>query len=73
MIRYFLYIAILFSAYHLLTSCATQSTPTGGPRDTIPPVRLITIPLDKSLNYKGKTFEMEFDERIKTDKITDHS
>lgn len=71
MIKYLLYISFLISFYQLFTSCATQSSPTGGPRDTIPPVRLFTIPLDKSLNYKDKTFEMEFDERIKTDKLKD--
>ena len=56
---------------YLFYSCANITPPTGGPRDTIPPVRILTSPLDKSTEYKGKTIIMEFDERIKTDKIKD--
>jgi hypothetical protein len=45
--------------------------PTGGPRDTIPPVLINSIPFNQSLNYKGKSITLEFDERITTDKIKD--
>ncbi len=71
MIKYFLHISIIIIIYQLLTSCANVTPPSGGPRDTITPVRLITIPLDKSINYKGKSIVMEYDERINVNKIKD--
>ena len=71
MSKYLLYIIILFISYQLFTSCANVSPVSGGPKDTIPPIRLITVPLDKSINYKASTIVMEFDERIKINKIKD--
>ena len=71
MIKYFLYLIFLFTSYQLFTSCANVTQPTGGPRDTIAPIRLVTIPEDKSINYKGKSIIMEYDERIKVAKIKD--
>jgi uncharacterized protein (DUF2141 family) len=71
MIKYFLNVIYILSSYLLITSCASPSSPTGGPRDTIPPTMINSIPLNQSLNFKDKTIIMEFDERIKTDKIKD--
>ena len=71
MIKYFLYLIFLFTSYQLFTSCANVTQPTGGPRDTIAPIRLVTIPENKSINYKGKSIIMEYDERIKVAKIKD--
>ena len=71
MSKYILYIIIFFISYQLFTSCANVSPVSGGPKDTIPPIRLITVPLDKSINYKASTIVMEFDERIKINKIKD--
>ncbi len=53
MIKYFLYPILLFTFYQLFTSCANVTQPTGGPRDTIPPIRLITFPEIKALTTKG--------------------
>lgn len=58
---------IIASIY--IYSCANQGTPTGGPRDTIPPLLIETIPTNKSLNFKGKEFQFIFDERINADKL----
>ena len=69
MTKYFLYLLSFLLFYQLLSSCANVTPPTGGPRDTIPPIRIATIPQDKITNYKGKTITLEFDERLKTDKI----
>ena len=69
--KYFLSIFFFILSYALWTSCANVTPPTGGPRDTIAPVRIMTVPLNKSINYKGKTILLEFDERIKTEKIKD--
>jgi len=69
--KYLLYFIIFLSASYILSSCANITPPTGGPRDTITPIRILTIPLDKSTDYKGQTMILEFDERIKTEKIKD--
>ncbi|MCG8307294.1 MAG: Ig-like domain-containing protein [Cytophagales bacterium] len=71
MIKYFFHLCFVIATYSILSSCANITPPTGGPRDTIPPVRILTTPHDKSTNFKGTTITMEFDERIKTDKIKD--
>lgn len=67
--KYFFYITIIFLSYHFLVSCAQMQPPTGGPRDTIPPIRLFTSPPDKSTNFVAKSIIMEYDEKIKTDKL----
>ena len=64
----FPFIIILVSLY--IYSCANQGSPQGGPKDTIPPILVKSIPANKSLNYKDKVFEFEFDERINADKLT---
>jgi uncharacterized protein (DUF2141 family) len=58
--------------YHLLillglffTSCANQTSPTGGPKDTIPPSLVNSIPLDQTINYSGNEVSLTFDEFIK--------
>ncbi|MEO9965835.1 MAG: Ig-like domain-containing protein [Reichenbachiella sp.] len=50
-------------------ACANQGTPTGGPRDTIPPTLLETLPINKSTNYKNKQFKFVFNERVSADKL----
>ncbi len=47
-----------------LTSCARQSSPTGGPKDTIPPVLKAALPPDGAINFKGKELELLFSEDI---------
>lgn len=53
----------------LYTSCASQQPVTGGPKDTIPPTLISTLPAHKSLNFQGKTISLTFDEYIKEDQI----
>lgn len=56
----FLYLSIQF----LVTSCANVSSPTGGPKDTIPP-RLVTVnPPHGALQFDGKVIHLEFNEAI---------
>ncbi|NNF22181.1 MAG: Ig-like domain-containing protein [Saprospiraceae bacterium] len=40
-------------------------SPTGGPKDETPPKLVSSIPADKSLNFKGKSVELVFDEKVK--------
>lgn len=50
-----------------LSSCAKQSTPTGGPRDEDPPILLQMLPKNQSLNVKPEEILLTFDEYIKLD------
>jgi uncharacterized protein (DUF2141 family) len=47
-----------------ILSCAKQSAPTGGPKDTIPPTLVRATPPNEALNFKGKSLEMEFSELV---------
>jgi hypothetical protein len=52
-------IVILFFA-----NCARQTSPTGGPKDTIPPKLIGADPQHRALNFKGKTVELTFSEFV---------
>jgi uncharacterized protein (DUF2141 family) len=62
-------VIILFCQY-LLSNCANPKAPTGGPQDTIPPVMINAYPANGSLNVKEQTIEIEFDEWISTEKLS---
>jgi uncharacterized protein (DUF2141 family) len=47
-----------------LLSCARQSSPTGGPKDTIPPVLVRAIPPNEAINFKAKEIELIFSEDV---------
>src|SRR5690606_29691437 len=53
------FICILF-----LLSCARQSSPTGGPKDTIPPTLLKSVPPNEALNFRGNNIELTFSEMV---------
>lgn len=55
----------------IISSCASQGMPIGGPRDTIPPILLETTPEFKQLNYKGDKVVLTFDEFIIPDDVTE--
>src|ERR1044071_2531071 len=42
--------------------CARQSSPSGGPKDTIPPKLISANPKNEQTNFNGKTVQLEFDE-----------
>jgi len=52
-------------------SCAKISSPTGGPRDTDPPVILKSEPENGTVMFSGKSFTVTFDEYVVLDKITE--
>lgn len=56
-LHWFVYIIFLFS-------CARQSSPTGGPKDTIPPILIKTIPPDETINFKGNDIQLLFSEDV---------
>lgn len=55
----------------IVSSCANQGMPTGGPKDTIPPVLVGTHPNYKALNYKGSEVRLTFDEFIIPDQVSE--
>ncbi len=54
---------IFFSAL-IYFSCANIKPPQGGPKDTIPPVLVKSIPPNKSLNFKGNTIRLIYNEKL---------
>ena len=61
----------LFIALAFYTSCANQGMPTGGPKDSIPPVLIETLPVHRGLNFTGKEVRLTFDEFIISDAISE--
>ncbi|WP_169513352.1 Ig-like domain-containing protein [Flexithrix dorotheae] len=59
----------LISLAFILQKCASVQSPPGGPRDQDPPELLNTVPLNSSLNYKGKVIQFEYNEPIQLDNI----
>lgn len=56
---------LIFPIWYLIAiSCATQSTPMGGPKDTIPPTVTRYSPKENSKNFKGKDIQIEFSEAV---------
>ena len=49
----------------LTTNCAKRGTPTGGAKDTIPPVLLDANPKQGTTNFKNKSIRLTFDEFVK--------
>jgi hypothetical protein len=58
------YILPVFIFLIFLAGCARQTSPTGGPKDTIPPKLVSANPKNEQLNFKGKTVTLEFSEFI---------
>lgn len=51
------------------TSCANMGSPTGGPKDSIPPVVVRTSPGLRSTNFKGTDVRLTFDEFVVKDEV----
>jgi hypothetical protein len=47
-----------------ILGCARQTTPTGGPKDSIPPRLVSSIPQHEQTNFAGKTVTMTFSETV---------
>jgi uncharacterized protein (DUF2141 family) len=62
-------IFLSFVIIYFLTKCASITPPGGGPRDTIPPVLIRSIPEHKSLNFSGNSITLVYDEYLKIDNL----
>ena len=63
-LRYGLFIFSSLLLVLLLQQCANMVTPTGGPKDTMPPVVVEAIPENQSVNFNSKKIEITFDEYV---------
>ena len=45
--------ACLITSIIINLNCANQRTPTGGPKDTIPPILISSIPLNENVNLNN--------------------
>lgn len=66
-VKIFLLILVFLAAL----ACARISNPTGGPKDTTPPVVLKCVPENKARNFRGKSISISFDEYVILDNIND--
>ena len=69
--KVFCAVVIILLLYKLLvftSGCAQIIPPTGGPRDSLPPVMLGALPKDSTLNFTGNKITLTFDEYIQLDR-----
>ncbi len=64
-----LYIPIAFLMILSFVDCAKKGSPSGGPRDTIPPVIVRSSPENYTTNFTGDEIEIRFDEYIKLKEV----
>ncbi len=55
----------------MISSCANQGMPTGGPLDSLPPVLVSTQPGYKTLDYQGNEVRLTFNEYIIPDQVSE--
>lgn len=70
--RFIYIIASTFILELLLSYCANPGSPSGGPKDTIPPILINSNPVNGSVNFQGSELELEFSELINADKLKDN-
>ncbi len=64
----FIFLILLSIAFvHVQTGCANIIPPTGGPRDSLPPVLVASLPKDSSVNIKSNKILLTFDEYVLLD------
>lgn len=64
-----LYIPIAFLFLLSFVDCAKKGTPTGGLKDTVPPIIVRSNPENYTINFTGNEIEIRFDEYIKLKEI----
>lgn len=60
----YLSLAITIIILLIALSCAKQTVPQGGPKDTIPPALVSSVPANKQTNFKSQTITLTFDEFV---------
>lgn len=67
----FIFPVLVGACWLFNTGCANIIPPTGGPRDSIPPVLLKVSPADSTLHFEGNRISFDFDEYIVIDNPQD--
>ena len=62
--RYGFFLVALLLVSVLAQRCANAVAPTGGPKDTTPPMVKTAVPENNSTNFNGKKIELTFDEYV---------
>ncbi|HZK62025.1 MAG TPA: Ig-like domain-containing domain [Anaerovoracaceae bacterium] len=62
---------LLSALFILVSACAKISSPSGGPRDRLPPVVVKSLPSNGSKNFKEKILTVTFDEYVVLDNINE--
>lgn len=55
---------LIFPIWIFLLSCASITTPQGGPKDSIPPSLIKSTPRPNQTNFNGTNIELQFDELL---------
>jgi len=66
-ISYLILLLFFIPKMVLLSSCANIIPPTGGPRDTLPPVLIDALPRDSMVNFTAKKIVLNFNEYVQLD------
>ncbi len=64
-------IVAAFAWVVVVSSCANLGMPTGGPKDTIPPVLIETDPKFAALNFKGDEVRLTFNEYLNIENVSE--
>ncbi len=67
-----LILSLLLPQFVLNTGCANQIPPTGGARDSIPPMLISAKPADSSKNFLGKKIILEFNEFVTVENYSEN-
>lgn len=71
-LRHLIYVVIAVCGVALMAGmggCANIIPPTGGPRDSLPPVLLNASPADSTRSFQGKKIVLNFDEFVQVDNV----
>jgi len=64
-----LIIMLSLPLFMITSGCANMIPPTGGPRDSLPPIMLNVNPRDSVLGFKGKKIVFQFDEYVQLNNV----
>ena len=65
------FLLIALPVFAMISSCAKVSSPAGGPRDREPPVVVKSNPPGGTVNFRGKSIAVTFNEFVVLDRIND--
>ena len=68
--RYFYHIFCWLILQAILQQCANPASPTGGPRDTIPPILVESQPTTGQTNFQDKELNFVFSEYVSADQLS---